>query len=136
MNKRAAECIILAQVASDGGKRIRTLVDSLPKAFSAKAEKAYAAGYAAKDKFIERACLIVARHHDKEIRFFVTEDLQKVAKFLIYFDVKIDGKRWQASFHSFDKRWSKWMKSTVASRGNWDHKDPRETCLKIAERIS
>lgn len=136
MNKNAAKNIILAQVASDGGKHIRLLLDELPDNLRKEAKKAYCAGYSAKDELLERACLIVARHHDPDIRFFVTEDTQGVAKFIVYFDIKIDGKRWQASFHSFNKkRWSKWTKSTAASRGNWDHKNSRETCLHLAETL-
>jgi len=133
MNKKAAKNIILAQMASDGGKWCRLQFD-VPQCLKAEALKAFRAGYSAKDELLERACLIVARHHDPDIRFFVTEDKQGVAKFIIYFDIKIDGKRWQASFHSFGvKRWSKWTKSTVLSRGNWDHKHSRETCIELCK---
>ena len=133
MNKKAALNIVLAQVASDAGKGITALYDALPEKLWKEADKAYQSAYAAKDELLERACLIVARHNDKDIRFFVTEDKQGITNFIIYFDIKIDGKRWQASFHSFGKkRWSKWAKSTVASRGNWDHKSSRATCLKLA----
>lgn len=133
MNKQAAKAIILAQVASDGGKGIVELINALPKTLMPSAEKAWDAGYAFKDELLERACTIVARHHDNDIRFFVTEDKQGVAKFIVYFDIKVNGKRWQASFHSFSKRWSRWTKSTVASRGNWDHKSSRATCLELAK---
>jgi len=133
MNKQAALNIILAQVASDGGKGIVELLNNLPSNLYSKAEKVWSAGYAAKDELLERACLIVARHHDAGIRFFVTEDKQGIAAYIIYFDIKEGGKRWQASFHSFNKkRWSKWVKPSVASRGNWDHKNSRETCLHMA----
>ena len=136
MNKQAIKNIILAQVASDGGKGVTDLLEVVPAALKADAQKAFNAGYAAKDELLERACLIVARHRDPDIRFFVTEDKQGVAKFIVYFDVKVNGKRWQASFHSFGvKRWSKWTKSTVASRGNWDHKNSRETCRALAAKV-
>lgn len=133
MNKQAAKAIILAQVASDGGKGIIDLLNALPDTLMPSAEKTWDAGYAFKDELLERACIIVARHHDNDIRFFVTEDKQGVAKFIVYFDVKVNGKRWQVSFHSFSKSWSKWTKSTVASRGNWDHKNSRATCLELAK---
>lgn len=136
MNKQACKNIILAQIASDGGKGITELIDVIPNKLSEDAKKAWEAGYEAKDELLERACLIVARHRDPDIRFFVTNDKQRVAKFIIYFDIKVDGKRWQASFHSFNvKRWRKWEKSTVASRGNWDHKNSRESCRIVAEKL-
>lgn len=133
MNKNAVKNIILAQMASDGGKWLYPQFE-VPDTLKADAEKAFEAGYTAKDELLERACLIVARHHDKDIHFFVTEDKEGVAKFIIYFDIKVNGKRWQASFHSFGvKRWSKWVKSTVPSRGNWDHKSSRETCIQLSK---
>ncbi len=133
MNKQAAKAIILAQVASDGGKGIVELIDALPKSLSVSADKAWNAGYAFKDELLERACIIVARHHEKDIRFFVTKDEEKIAKFIVYFDVHIGGTRWQASFHSFSNRWEKWTKSTAPSKGHWDHKSSRETCLELAK---
>ena len=133
MNKQAAKAIILAQVASDGGKGIIDLLDALPETLMPSTKKAWNAGYAFKDELLERACTIVARHHDADIHFFVTEDKQGIANYIVYFDIKVNNKRWQASFHSFGKRWSKWMKSTVTSRGNWDHKSSRATCLELAK---
>jgi hypothetical protein len=133
MNKNAALNIILAQVASDAGKGIVELYEALPKSMKHVASKALKSGYAAKDELLERACLIVARHKDPDIRFFVSEDAKGIAKFIIYFDIRIDDKKWQASFHSFGKkRWSKWLKSTVPSRGHWDHKSSRNTCKELA----
>lgn len=135
MNKQAARRIILAQVASDGGKRIEELLNALPEAIKPEAETAWSHGYAYKDTLLKQACEIVARHHDSDIRFFVVEDKQKVAKFIVYFDIKVNGKRWQASFHSYSKNWSKWTKSSAASMGSWDHKSSRETCLVLAKAL-
>lgn len=142
MNRNAAKNIILAQVASDGGKDISTLVDELMetsvayyKPLKEEVLSAWNAGYQVKDVLIENACKIVARHRDPDIRFFVTKDRQGIAKFIVYFDVKINGKRWQVSFHSFSKRWAKWETSTIPSRGNWDHKSSRDACLALAQYI-
>lgn len=151
MNRRALISIVLAQVASDGGKHIDKLVEfihpngELDKLtnyrrnpalwnFMQKSDKVYKAGYENKDKLIHRACLSVASG-DKDIHFFVTEDKEGVAKFIIYFDVKLNGKRHQVSFHSFDKRWRKWCATSVPSLGHWDRKDSRETCKEICKAL-
>lgn len=131
MNKQAIKRIVLAQVASDGGKYIRELVDEINGSLKEPAQKAWDRGYQIKDILLEQACKIVARHHDNDIRFFVTKDKQGVAKFIVYFDIKINDKKWQASFHSFSASWAKWEQVSVPSRGHWDHKDSRETCRKL-----
>jgi hypothetical protein len=138
MNKKALEAIILAQIASDGGKGIKDLLweiagvdGTASDAFKRKAWAAFNKGYSCKDSFLEEACQIVARHHDDDLRFFVTEDQQRVAKYIVYFDVRIHNVRWQASFHSFSKSWGKWVKSSAPSRGHWDHKDSRATCSAL-----
>ena len=131
MNRQAIRRIVLAQIASDGGKGITDLLDVVPENLRSSALKAWDAGYAVKDKLLEQAAQIVARHHDKDIRFFVTADKQKVAKYIVYFDFRFEGKRWQASFHSFGDFWSKWEEVSVSSRGHWDRKSSRETCEKL-----
>lgn len=131
MNKQAIRRIVLAQVASDGGKGIVDLIDVMPSNFMPSAQKAWNAGYAVKDNLLEQAVQITACHHDADIHFFVARDEEGVAKFIIYFDIRINGKRWQVSFHSFDERWTKWTKSTMSSRGHWDHKKSRETCQML-----
>lgn len=131
MNKQAIRRIVMAQVASDGGKGIVDLLDVMPERLMPSAQKAWGRGYAVKDKLLEQACAIVACHKDNDIHFFVTEDEQGIAKFIVYFDVKIENKRWQVSFHSFSENWKKWTRSTAASRGHWDKRNSRETCVEL-----
>ena len=135
MNKQAVRRIVLAQVASDGGKGITDLLDVIPSNFLSAAQRAWDSGYAVKDKLLEQACVIVACHRDGDIHFFVTEDKEGIAHYIVYFDVKIGDKRWQVSFHSFSYIWAKWAKSTVASRGHWDHKSSREACIKMLQLL-
>jgi len=135
MNKQAVRRIVLAQVASDGGKGITDLLDMMPNNIMPAAQRAWNSGYAVKDKLLEQACAITACHKNSDVHFFVTEDKQSIAKFIVYFDVKIEDKRWQVSFHSFSNRWAKWAKSTVASRGHWDHKSSREACVKMLQLL-
>ena len=135
MNKQAARRIILAQVASDGGKGIVELLNVMPNNLMPSAQKAWNAGYDVKDKLLEQACKIVACHNTYDIRFFVTEDKEGIAKYIVYFDVYIEGRKWQVSFHSFDNRWAKWTKSSIPSRGHWDHKSSRETCINMLKLL-
>lgn len=135
MNEQAIRRIILAQVASDGGKGIGDLLDVLPEEFKPAAKKIWLKGYRIKDSLLEEACQIIARHKACNLRFFVTEDKEGVARYIVYFDIKVDGKRLQASFHSFSYRWAKWVRGSVASRGNWDHKDSRETCKVLLKYL-
>lgn len=135
MNKQALKRIILAQIASDGGKGITYTLNSMPEYLQAEAQKAWNAGYLAKDNLMLQACTIVARHHEKDIRFFVTEDKEGVAKFIVYFDIYAKGTRWQVSFHSFNKCWKKWVKSSMPSRGHWDHSYARAVCIRLADLL-
>lgn len=160
MNKQTAKRIVLAQIASDGGKYVHKVrwaekywiydnteayiqckaeadalcrvLNSVPEKMKDAASKAHKAGYAVKDKLLQQACEIVARHHDSDIHFFVTKDKEGIAEYIVYFDIKIEGTRWQASFHSFGDFWNKWAKSTVSSVGHWDHKSSQETCIQLA----
>ena len=120
--------IILAQVASDGGKKIDDLVKEISLS---KAENAYKSGYGVKDAYIKNAVLEICRARCKEIRFFVTEDSEHIADYLIYFDIKVDGVRRQVSFHSFNDEWDRYISGSMRSATHWDRKDSRKNCLEL-----
>lgn len=135
MNKQAIRRIVLAQIASDGGKGITDLLDVMPQNLMPSAQKAWGAGYAVKDILAMQACKIICRSKDKDIRFFVTYDKSHVALYIIYFDVVIDGQRNQVSFHSFSTGWEKFTRGSTGSMGRWDHKSSRATCEKLVYRF-
>ena len=135
MNKQAAKRVILAQIASDGGKGITDLLDVIPASLKPSASKAWQKGYLVKDILIQQACEIVCRSHDKDIRFFVVEDKDHVADYIIYFDVVIDNKRHQVSFHSFWDGWCRYLRGSTRSMGRWDHLSSRATCEKLVYRF-
>lgn len=133
MNRSACRAIIYAQLASDGGKREAEILDFIPAHWDyLKMRNIWKSGYSKKDFYIRMACQMIARHaDDRDMRFFVTKDREKVAKYIIYFDVRIDGQRWQVSFHSFSEEWGKWVRSSMPSRGHWDRKSSRQTVIKL-----
>lgn len=137
MVKRIAISIALAQLSSDYGKyrrmsdaekeEVDELYDLLP---SVDARRAWLQKYNLKDKAIVDAIKLISSTKPKDAHFFVSEDVDGIAKYIVYFDVKIEGKRHQVSFHTFNDL-SKWTKCSVPSKGHWDHRSSRITCIKL-----
>ena len=96
MNKNAkiALDILRAQNASDGGKRIIELVDSK------RSYRDNCAGYGVKDLLIQDAIKLICSGNTA-FRFSVTRDKDEVANFIVYFETRIYGKKYQVSFHTF-----------------------------------
>lgn len=128
---KIAREVILAQVASDGGKNIdeikRIFVDSYP---------AYKDGYKIKEKHILRAISLINKSEDSDFRYFVTKDGKCP---LVYFDYKAVDLRCQVSFHCpYSKAVESW--ATKASRKNhygtrWDEDSSRESCMWLAQAM-
>lgn len=138
-DRYAARHIILAQSASDGGKyswdlnpQIRVLIPSERSA----CKRAWDGGYDDKDEHILCALREIARSRGAcKIRFFVRTD-GCVAKYLVYFTFKIEGERYQVSFHSFDDRLRRFIKAGDGSHfTRWDHKCSRDACRVLAAHI-
>ena len=107
LNEAVARYIIYAQISSDAGKNIYDLNDLLPDG------KGYClckAKYDAKDWYIKDAVdtICKSKSHPTGFTFFVT-DGGKISPYLIYFSFKLHGKRYQISFHSFDRYLSRFM---------------------------
>ena len=130
--ERIGKLIRLAQIASDGGKSIRT---SLIR--TEEEEMVYLAGYSAKDTLILQAIQLIARSKDRTYRFSVTEgpDQNGNTSFIVYFDFKIEGKREQISFHSFNKKLRKFVKNSRASTWSKDTSS-RETAIRLSRGVS
>lgn len=99
-DKRIAREIILAQVASDGGKGI----PDLKRIFKA-AYPVWQAGYVAKDEHIARAIALIKESKDSDFRFSVTKSEDFGGSRIIYFEWKGG---LQVSFHSFVGHLSRW----------------------------
>ena len=117
MNKKIAELILRAQVASDGGKGI---IHST----SRKARRDNAGGYSRKDEYILEAIRLILTTGN-EFKFSVVEDKEDKADFIVYFTTKVDGEKFQVSFHSFCGELAKYCHKSF--RIPWDHWDSRES---------
>ena len=125
-DKIIARNIILAQTASDGGKGIEDIKNLFPVS-----NIAYYKGYVAKDGYIKKAIQGIQKNKNSIFRFYVKKD-KNISNYIIYFNFKVDGERFQVSFHSF-KDWSKYERGNCQTR--WDKKDSREACLRLYEEI-
>lgn len=118
--------LILAQTSSDGGKQIYELDGLLPLS-AAYLKK----GYAAKDSLLKKAVKRIQCNKNTGFRFYIKQSDEFMSDcFIIYFNFKLDGKRYQISFHSFSD-WSGLCNSSFSTR--WDHRCSRETALVLCD---
>lgn len=127
IDKIIAKYIILAQTCSDGGRGISTLKNLFPTS-----RLAYYKGYDAKDIYIKKAIQMIQKSKNSIFRFYVKED-GIIANYIVYFNFKLDGERFQVSFHSF-KDWSKYERKDYQT--HWDKKDSRVSCLRLYKEIT
>ena len=124
-DRMIAEAIVLAQVASDGGKRIGDIYN-----ISTRSKKTWMDGYDSKDDEILRAIKMILSSKESAFRFYVSEgDLYN--SIIVYFDWRVDGVKRQVSFHSYFGELIKFAKkSRYATR--WDKGSSRQTAIEIA----
>lgn len=140
-DRYAARHIILAQAASDGGKEKkkdkRGNTRAVIKTERGACRKAWREGYSAKEEHIMCAILDIARRRGtSRIHFFVKWDEKDVAKYLVYFNFKIEGKRYQVSFHSFDDRLRRFIKAGNPHHTRWNSSMfSRDACRVLAEHV-
>ena len=93
MNKtgKIIEMIILTQIASDAGKNI--FDDKIVLAGAAR-EYAEETGYGSKAYYERSAIELINKVPGCGINYWVSEDL------IVYFDIRLNGKRYQISFHN------------------------------------
>lgn len=133
MQRCIAEKIILAQVASDGGKGI-ALID---KIFGEYSKKVWWKGYGAKNSLICEAIRDI--HKSQKLRqpqmfhYSVAEADEFGDAVIIYFTFKLDGVRRQVSFHSFDP----YLFPAPDNRHKvrWDRKSSREAVIDLAKHF-
>lgn len=137
-----ARAIVLAQVASDGGKRITCIQDI----FGEKSRRIWNQGYCAKDNLILKALRMIASSKDSRFRFFV-RSFGRCAG-IVYFQYNdSEGTRHQISFHTFGKEVIRFatlrrVKGELQQQDgschfvtNWDKKISRDTAVHIAEEF-
>ena len=122
INSRIATLILRSQNASDGGKHIDTLVTNR------RSYRDNIAGYCVKDKYIiETICLISG--HNTDFKYSVQKDHDGVAYYLVYFEVRINGEKFQVSFHSYNHELLRFINRGF--RMKWDHGDSRWSAMQI-----
>ena len=105
MTKDIAKWLIIAQASSDIAKNIRYLYDRIPTYIRQNAKW----GYLSKDIAIYKLLQSLAENPRKDVRFYIREDKEKDADYIVYFDFMIDDSKAQMSFHSCDKRLKKFV---------------------------
>ena len=122
VNKEIAELLLRCQNASDGGKCIRMLCSSK------KSVTDNSHGYRAKDTFIMLMLGMIAdKNSESDFRFAVTPG--DCTPYLVYIQTRIDGKKYQVSFHSLDRRLERFMRKSF--RIKWDHGNSRDSAITI-----
>lgn len=125
-DRRIAEAIVLAQVASDGGK----LIDDI-YTISKRSRKTWLSGYDSKDAEIMRAIKMILSSKESSFRFYVHEE-DPHHMVIVYFDWRKNGIKKQISFHSFNHDFAKFSKKAkYATR--WDEKVSRSTAIALAK---
>ena len=134
-SREIARAILFAQLASDGGKGIYDLLNEVD---CKGAEKCFRRGYCAKDSNILKAIDLINRQGSEEVRYSVihTGDQNGYESSLIYFAFRIDGVRFQVSFHS-PADWGRPVYSRYyrnSCKTHWDKASSRESCYALAVR--
>lgn len=144
--KSCAKNIICAQLSSDAGKRNTKLFDELRESFctviSKKEQKdTWYYNYQLKSFFIEKAINIIDKSPRGMFNYFVefAPDQNGYASFIIYFDFKVEDKRFQVSFHTPESIASDFIKSHAGKgrkthwvgKANKNFTDPREACANL-----
>ena len=125
IKKEIARHIVLSQIASDGGKKIFELKINNSSSVARR-------GYEVKDQHILNAIKLINNSRGQSGFYYYLEnrgDQNGNPSKIIYFSFKIEGKRYQISFHSFAGGEIKEMAARQKGlRSHWDHKDSRVNC--------
>lgn len=131
LNKFVAINIIKAQIASDGGKGISELRDSIKLIDNSDYiwDSTKKHGYRGKDSYIVKAIEYIRTHKNCGFRYSV-QNGDIFGSDIVYFWYKnSNGKRKQISFHTFSEKINKYNKKTYRTR--WDEGSSRSNCLDL-----
>ena len=141
-NASIAKMLAAAQVASDRGKESlshkdykvhKELYDYLYEIDRSLALYAYRGEYDAKDEIMPKIIEKI-RCGGSDFRYYVVRDGVR-ATYLVYFQVKVNGKVKQVSFHSFERSLHKYLSNKEKMHMRWDKKDSRKTCIYLLGRF-
>ena len=123
INSKIAELVLRAQNASDGGKDICKICGSR------KSHKDNLAGYSRKDPAIFSAINLI-NTRKSNFKYSVQYcDSFKNPCWIVYFETRINLEKFQISFHTFDRRFSRFENNSF--RIKWNKKrDPEPGCSR------
>lgn len=101
--------IVMAQGASEGGKAITAVVETM--------KKDHCLGYGQKEHYIISAIKMIDSAPINGIFYYVekTPDQNGFSSILVTFDISVDNKRYQISFHNPYERTSKFLRHKIGS---------------------
>lgn len=128
--RQIARAIVMAQIASDAGKKIydlRLRGDRGPNEI----------GYGLKEAMIIRALRMIDTNPKMGFNYWceMTPDQNGYPSILIYFDIKADGRRLQVSFHNprSCKALKKWINKGRKTRWDRVRYGSRSACTELIE---
>lgn len=132
LDKYIAKQIVLAQIASDGGKRqndvLKRVTPLLPIS-----RKYYKKGYKNKDHCIMEAIKVIQKNPNTGFHYHVKVDRTLYSGahvFIVYFNFKINGESYQVSFHCFSNMW-RFVNKHCVTRWKKKHSS-KEAVIKLA----
>ena len=139
-DQKIAEAIILAQVASDGGKWDPYTLNSISTIYLYKrAKTAYYRGYAVKAQYVVNAIRGINKSKDSMFRYNIqfAKDQNGYDSILVYFEWKQYGRRKQVSFHIVPREWTREMILLVShctrhTEWNRVRGGSQEDCINLA----
>lgn len=131
LNRKVASALLRAQLHSDAAKYIHEIHKETraQKAEFVKCESSYyyeekENHYRYKDEYILKAITRILSDKNSGFTFYVTYG--EFTPYLIYFTFRLDGKRYQISFHSYDRNLFRYFKNSERFRTHWDRRSSRQ----------
>lgn len=135
LNKYIGKKIVLAQVASDGGKGERYVLSHIAPLFPI-SRLYYQKGYNIKDNCIIAAIKAIQKNPKCGFKYSVKVDrtlLSGSHVFIVYFNFKINNENYQISFHTFSNMW-KFVNKKCITR--WKKRvSSRDAAIRLAYAI-
>lgn len=133
-DRKIAKAIILAQIASDGGKGNPSLRHLFKEGWVVNN-----AGYSLKDAYILNAIYGINKSRNSMFRYYVAKgDIG--GSCIAYFNFLVKGEKMQISFHTFSKEIAKWVskKSNPHYSTGWNGilGGSQDACLYLRELVS
>ena len=130
LNRKVASALLRAQLHSDAAKYIHEIRKETraQKAEFVKCESSYyyeekENHYRYKDEYILKAIQRILSDKNSGFTFYVTYG--GLTPYLVYFTFRLDGKRYQISFHSYDRNLFRYFKNSERFRTHWDRRSSR-----------